>query len=496
VSKPQSMAFLTALDEVQPTLAAAQLRARLDRLVATAALGGLTLASDGRPVDARREKATSGMDQALHGLQKAIAALPSRLAGSSQGGVGGASTPRQLKEAPDLAARSAEKQSAGQPLRLSTAEAGLQGAMVKLKALAAKPLMPPQDLAGTTPCSSRSEPTATPQRHRVEAAPVNSSPAGECKRGRRWASRRAIQRKPKIERSLEFSPSSLFGESMRRGVSQPAPPSPVSFRSPASACSFAAHWAPLEDPSEDADGSVSFLKVRPELIEKLPLEQATEELLALAATAQRAAAECPACKPLAAALQGVAVRELTALQRLRAQGNGEDDEDWRWLQQPEERLREVRKAAAEGIEAIHLALQMGTEGSAKSSQPGGLDQPGERSFRSPATATTTVSPHSDSAMEAELRTPERYPSRPLRPNSAPVGGSSSILSSPPSIHAWSAGACDERDREKLRQVFGSVVHDVRQTVQRIRSTHRRQRWPQQAPASWGTGHELTAKLFS
>eukprot|EP00930_Biecheleria_cincta_P102645 TRINITY_DN9443_c0_g1_i1.p1 TRINITY_DN9443_c0_g1~~TRINITY_DN9443_c0_g1_i1.p1 ORF type:complete len:517 (-),score=91.93 TRINITY_DN9443_c0_g1_i1:88-1638(-) len=511
--------------EANPALATAQLRARLDRLVATAALGGLTLAE---PVPGAGG-GVKGIDRALRGLQRAIAALP------------------EAKDSPLKVPAGAAPADEQRRLRLSQAEAGLKGAMGRLDSLSSpagstpptvarpppvlsparpqrlmdrpSPLPPqrgsscekgktkspprrdavspprPRELwaqqapaegasfgsfweRGVPPSSSRRttgallQTTASPGCSRPKAA---ESP-GPCRR--RWSMRRAASasalqpcRGDSGPGSLELSPCSAW--SLGQGA---APPSPVSFRSPAkSSPGSSSAWGCMSEGRSELAGAHARVDVD-------AVEQATEELLSLAASALQAAIECPACKPLAASLRAVAVRELAALHKLSRRCD-ESEEDWLWLRSSDH-LRQVRSAAAEGQAAIHLALAEGAPSSAVGTVTSG-DSQGvnvERNLNS-----QNQSGSCETSAGEVLRTPEPRSRTPClaRPCSAPAGsrqqrrGFSLMSASPPGMEAWSAG-CLEGDlspeKQRLREVFGSVAQEMQQTVSKIRQLRRRPRY--------------------
>lgn len=272
--------------------------------------------------------------------------------------------------------------------------------------------------------------------------------------------------------SLELSPCSAW--SLGQGMA--APPSPVSFRSPArsspGSSAYSAWGWRLEERSE--------LVGAQSRVDADVVERATEELLNLAASAQQAAAECPACKPLAASLRAVAVRELAALHKLSRRCD-ESEEDWRWLRNSDH-LRQVRNAAAEGLAVIHMALAEG----ASSSTAAPVSTVDGQSIKVEGNQSSQSQSRTSDIFGGEvLRTPEPRPRAPClsRPCSAPAGsrqprGFSLLSASPPGLEAWSAGCLSDGtspDKQRLREVFGSVAQDMQQTVSRIRQLRRRPR---------------------
>lgn len=271
--------------------------------------------------------------------------------------------------------------------------------------------------------------------------------------------------------SLELSPCSAW--SLGQGA---APPSPVSFRTPArsspgsSACGA---WGCMSDGRSE-------LAIAQSQVDVDAVQQATEELLSLAASAQQAVAECPACKPLAASLRAVAVRELSALHKLSRRCD-ESEEDWLWLRSSDH-LRQVRSAAAEGMAVIHLALAEGATNSAVGTVSSG-DSHGVKIEQNPSSLTSQVQSCETSAV---LRTPEPRSREAClaRPCSAPAGsrqqprGLSFLSASPPGREAWSAGCLEgdlSPDKQRLREVFGSVAAEMQQAVSKIRQLRRRPR---------------------
>ncbi|CAE8612490.1 unnamed protein product [Polarella glacialis] len=112
-------------------------------------------------------------------------------------------------------------------------------------------------------------------------------------------------------------------------------------------------------------------------------ERATEELVALAAAAQQAAAACPACKPLAAALRTAAIRELAALQRVplgTMEPHYQSSLSFPCPRKKQDRLQQIRAAAAEGLSAIHFALAESLHTGASVDERDEAGQAGFRSF--------------------------------------------------------------------------------------------------------------------
>lgn len=290
---------------------------------------------------------------------------------------------------------------------------------------------------------------------------------------RRAASASAL-REGSAAGSLELSPCSAW--SLGQGA---ALPSPVSFRTPAKSSpgsSAVSAWGCTPEGRSELASAQARVDVD-------AVEQATEELLSLAASAQQAAAECPACKPLAASLRVVAVRELAALHKLSRRCD-ESEEDWFWLRSSDH-LRQVRSAAAEGMAVIHLALSEGTTSSGVGTVSSG-DSQGVKVERNPSSLMSQSRSCETSSAGEVLRTPEPRSRAPClaRPCSAPAGsrrqpGGLSLLSaSPPGREAWSAGCLEgdlSPDKQRLREVFGSVAQEMQQTVSRIRQLRRRPR---------------------
>lgn len=246
-------------------------------------------------------------------------------------------------------------------------------------------------------------------------------------------------------------------------------PSPVTWRSPAStACSFG-DICGRPDPAEAIDDSTT------------TVEKVTEELLDLAAEAQRAAVAWPACKPLAAALRSMAIEELSLLQWLPRGDEPPEPTAHRRREaairaalcpedptQLAERLRNLRIAAAEGLAVMRQALF----------EAPSLDETSQRHVLAwtPDKEEPQL-PSKPPAPISEPRTPDR-PSRSLRPFSAPPRGrytatEASWNASPASCPPWSTGAMQDEGHERRRQIFGSVARDMKEVVQQIRSTHQR-----------------------
>lgn len=141
---------------------------------------------------------------------------------------------------------------------------------------------------------------------------------------------------------------------------------------------------------------------------------AADELRQLIDTANRAAAVCPQCAPLAEALGSVATRELAELRKEQA-----SEESAGGLEQHAE---ELRAAAKQGFQVLQQALT---------------------SF-APSVQRASVDP--------KLR---------QAPSLHKTSSEPSLTSKPSE---------DEVSRAKLRQLFGSVATDLQEAVNRIRAS--------------------------
>ncbi|CAE8707413.1 unnamed protein product, partial [Polarella glacialis] len=141
-------------------------------------------------------------------------------------------------------------------------------------------------------------------------------------------------------------------------------------------------------------------------------ERATEELVALAAAAQQAAAACPACKPLAAALRTAAIRELAALQRVplgTMEPHYQSSLSFPCPRKKQDRLQQIRAAAAEGLSAIHFALAESLHTGASVDERDEAGQAGFRSFTASFKREEEEEAEEEEEEEAEEQEEEEEP---------------------------------------------------------------------------------------